>query len=293
MEYVRGSHWVGKKNPDYWDKGKPYLDGYRAIFIQDASAQVAAIRGERAMIQFRGFTPAQRDGLVQALGNKITVQESPWNCSIQVAMNQEKKPFGDKRVRRALSLALDRYAGSKALSRIAIVKDVAGIQVPGTPWATPPEELQKLAGYGTDINAARAEARRLLKEAGAESLSFTLTNRARPAALRAGGHLAHRPVAAGRPQRQAGDPRVRRVAAGAEERRLRGLHQRPVQLHRRARHGPALVPHHVTGQLQPPQGHGDGRPLPAASRAPPTRRSARRSCAPSRSASTTRKCTTS
>jgi len=108
------------------------------------------------------------------------VQESPWNCSIQVAMNQEKKPFGDKRVRRALSLALDRYAGSKALSRIAVVKDVAGIQVPGTPWATPPEELQKLAGYGTDINASRAEARRLLKEAGAEGLSFTLTNRGVP-----------------------------------------------------------------------------------------------------------------
>ena len=180
VEYVRGSHWVGKKNPDYWDKGKPYLDGYRAIFIQDAGAQVAAIRGERAMIQFRGFSPSQRDGLVQALGNKITVQESPWNCSIQVAMNQEKKPFQDKRVRRALSLALDRYAGSAALSRIAVVKDVAGIQVPGTPWATPPEELKKLAGYGTDINAARAEARRLLKEAGVEGLSFTLTNRAVP-----------------------------------------------------------------------------------------------------------------
>jgi len=135
-EYVRGSHWVGKKNPDYWDKGKPYLDGFRAIFIQDSSAQVAAIRGERAMIQFRGFSPSQRDGLVQALGSKITVQESPWNCSIQVSMNQEKKPFGDKRVRRALTLALDRYAGSAALSRIAVVKDVAGIQVPGTPFAT-------------------------------------------------------------------------------------------------------------------------------------------------------------
>jgi len=52
--------------------------------------------------------------------------------------------------------------------------------VPGTPWATPPEELKKLAGYGSDINAARAEARRLLKEAGAEGLSFTLTNRAVP-----------------------------------------------------------------------------------------------------------------
>src|SRR5207237_502247 len=46
-EYVRGSHWISKKNPDYWDKGKPYLDGYRALFIRDNSAQVAAIRGER------------------------------------------------------------------------------------------------------------------------------------------------------------------------------------------------------------------------------------------------------
>jgi len=180
VEYVRGSHWASKRNPDYWDKGKPYLDSYRAIFIPDAGAQVAAIRGERAMIQFRGFSPAQRDQLVQALGSKITVQESPWNCSIQLALNQEKKPFGDKRVRRALTLALDRWEGSKALSRIALVKDVAGIQVPGTPWATPPEELRKLAGYGSDITAARAEARRLLKEAGAENLSLTITNRAVP-----------------------------------------------------------------------------------------------------------------
>jgi peptide/nickel transport system substrate-binding protein len=180
VEYVRGSHWVSKKNPNYWDKGKPYLDGYRALFIRDNAAQVAAIRGERAMIQFRGFTPADRDTLVNALGNKITVQESVWNCTIQLALNQNKKPFDDKRVRRALTLALDRWNGSKAISRIAIVKEVGGIQVPGTPFATPPEELEKLAGYGRDINAARAEARRLLKEAGQENLTFTLTNRAVP-----------------------------------------------------------------------------------------------------------------
>src|SRR5262245_59659782 len=60
VEYARGSHWAGKKHPDYWDKGKPYLDGYRALFIKDSAAQVAAIRGERAMIQFRGFTPSDR-----------------------------------------------------------------------------------------------------------------------------------------------------------------------------------------------------------------------------------------
>ena len=68
VEHVKGSHWVGKKNPDYWDKGKPYLDGYRALFITSSSAQVAAIRGERAHIQFRGFSPADRDAIVSALG---------------------------------------------------------------------------------------------------------------------------------------------------------------------------------------------------------------------------------
>jgi len=180
VEHVKGSHWVGKKNPDYWDKGKPYLDGYRALFITSSSAQVAAIRGERAYIQFRGFSPAERDSLKQALGDKITVQESAWDCILMVAINHEKKPFDDKRVRRALTLGLDRWEGSKALSRIAIVKEVAGVQVPGTPYATPPEELAKLAGYGSDINAARAEARRLLKEAGAEGLSFTFKNRGTP-----------------------------------------------------------------------------------------------------------------
>jgi peptide/nickel transport system substrate-binding protein len=117
---------------------------------------------------------------VSALGPKITVQESPWDCVLMVAMHHEKKPFDDKRVRRALSLALDRHQGSQALSKIAIVRDVAGIQVPGTPYATAPAELEKLAGYGRDINAARAEARRLLKEAGAEGLSFTFKNRGIP-----------------------------------------------------------------------------------------------------------------
>src|SRR3989442_9390643 len=187
VEYQRGSHWVGKKNPDYSDTGKPYLDGYRAIFIRDSAAQVAAIRGERAMIHVRGVTPSQRDQLVGALGNKVTVQESPWNCSIGVTPNQQKRPFDDKRVRRALTLALDPWNGSNALSRVAVGQDVAGMQVPRGPGATPPEELTRLAGYGHDINAARAEARRLLKEAGAEGLSFTLLNRAVPMPYEPGG----------------------------------------------------------------------------------------------------------
>jgi peptide/nickel transport system substrate-binding protein len=180
VEHVRGSHVVGKRNPNYWDKGKPYLDGYRAVFITDTAARVAALKGERVHVEFRGLSPKQRDELVKALGPRITVQESPWNCVLLVALNHDKKPFDDKRVRRALTLALDRYEGSRVLSQIAIVKEVAGVQVPGTPFATPPEELAKLAGYWRDIEKSRQEARRLLKEAGVEGLSFTFKNRGVP-----------------------------------------------------------------------------------------------------------------
>ena len=141
---------------------------------------MAAIPGASAH-HFRGFSPAERDSLVAALGPKITVQESPWDCVLMVAMHHEKKPWDDKRARRALTLALDRYEGSKNLSKIAIVRDVAGVQVPGTPYATPPGELEKLAGYGKDINKNRAEARRLLKEAGVpEGFTFTFKNRGTP-----------------------------------------------------------------------------------------------------------------
>jgi len=178
VEHVKGTRWVGRRNLDYWDRGKPYLEGYQALFIRDDAAQAAAIRSGRADIQFRGFSPAQRDDIVGALGDKIAVQESPWNCGLLVAINHEKQPFGDPRVRRALSLALDRHAAAGVLSKTAIVQDVAGVQVPGSPFATPPAELAKLAGYWRDIRESRSDARRLLAEAGVpDGFAAVLKNR--------------------------------------------------------------------------------------------------------------------
>jgi len=181
VERIQDSHILGRKNPDYWDPGKPYLDGFRAIFIHSPAAQVAALRGQRAHIQFRGITPADRDNLKAVLGDRIKMQESPLNCILLVSINHDKKPFDDKRVRRALTLALDRHQASRSLSKVATVKAVAGVQVPGTPLATPLEELNKLAGYWPDIGKSRAEARRLLREAGVpEGFTFTFKIRGIP-----------------------------------------------------------------------------------------------------------------
>jgi peptide/nickel transport system substrate-binding protein len=173
-----GARITGKKNPNYHHKGQPYLDGFEAIFAKTQTLRVQAIRGDQAAVEFRGLPPKSRDDLVAALGKDITVQESDWNCLLITSPNHERKPFDDARVRRALTLAVDRWGGAPALSKIAIVKTVGGIVFPNHPLAATKEELQQMAGYGPDIKKSRDEARRLLKEAGQENLKFTLANRA-------------------------------------------------------------------------------------------------------------------
>jgi peptide/nickel transport system substrate-binding protein len=76
-----------------------------------------------------------------------------------------------------LSLAVDRWGGSKNLQRIALVKDVGGVMRPGYEFAIGKSDLIRYPGFGENPAAARQEAQRLLKEAGAEKISFKLLNR--------------------------------------------------------------------------------------------------------------------
>jgi peptide/nickel transport system substrate-binding protein len=176
-EYQLGQSISGVRNPDYYHRGLPYLDGFTGIFADKQAVRVSAIRSDRAAIEFRGFPPATRDELQAALGSELTVQESDWNCGNLITPNHQRKPFDDVRVRRALTLAIDRWRGAPALSRISVMKTVGGVGFPGSPLAATRAELEQLAGYWPDIEKSRAEARRLLKEAGAEGLTFELLNR--------------------------------------------------------------------------------------------------------------------
>lgn len=179
VEYVTGSHWVAKKHEGYFRKGRPYLDGYRAIFIRDQGARVSAIRGGRVHAEFRFFPPSSRDDLVRAMGDKLRVQELLGGSTNTVIFNCEQQPFNDPRVRRALSLALDRWEGAKALSRISTAgTEPCGLLRPGEAFAFTEEELTKIAGFSKNIEASRKEARRLLREAGVpDGYSFEFLNR--------------------------------------------------------------------------------------------------------------------
>jgi peptide/nickel transport system substrate-binding protein len=177
VEYVKGSYWRAVRFDQYFRKDRPYLDGYKAIFVRSNTVG-NGLRGGQYDAEFRGRTPQERDQLVAVMKDQVTVQEGPWVIAILLGFNTEHKPFDDIRVRRALTLAIDRWGGSASLGKISLIKDVSGIFRPGASWSLPIRELEQMPGFWRDIAKSREEAKRLLQEAGYPKLKLKLVNRA-------------------------------------------------------------------------------------------------------------------
>ena len=176
--YIHGSTFEGERNPDYFVKDRPYLDGFKFFISTDTSVRAATIRSGRAYIEFRDLPGAEVEAIRKQLGDKVAVQETPVTAAWGVWLNNTVKPFNDVRVRKALTLGIDRYTASRVLYPLNGLKHVGGTMRPGSEWAMPQPELGKLPGFGPDAEKNRAEARRLLAEAGyPNGLKILLKNR--------------------------------------------------------------------------------------------------------------------
>ncbi|MGE0733991.1 MAG: ABC transporter substrate-binding protein [Alphaproteobacteria bacterium] len=175
--HVKGAYHEGVRNEKYFKPGLPYLDGIKGVFVFQSAAAVNALQGNQVQAEFRTISPADRDRLKQAMGDKMRIEESSWTLNILITFNTKKKPFDDARVRRALSMAIDRWTASTALSKTSVLKAVGGVIRPSAEYATPDAELAKLPGFSKDMAKARDEAKKLLKDAGVPDLKFALLNR--------------------------------------------------------------------------------------------------------------------
>jgi peptide/nickel transport system substrate-binding protein len=177
--YVRGSYIEMERNPKYWKKGLPYLDSIKYYIIRDDEARAKAIRADRVEVEFRGFPPAAVEAIKSQMGDKVVVAYPGQPGNWGVAFNVDKKPFDDERVRKAMSLALDRYDMAKTLKPISGLDTPAGPISPDSAYGLKGEELQALPGFGKDHEANLKEARRLLADAGyPDGFKTVLLNRA-------------------------------------------------------------------------------------------------------------------
>jgi peptide/nickel transport system substrate-binding protein len=176
VEHQAGSSWTGKRFDGYFKAGLPYLDGYKAFFVK-SNAVVPGMLGGQFDIEFRGRNPAERDQLMKDGADRMVALEGYWVNDLMIVFNTTRKPFDDVKVRQALSMAIDRWGGSGALSKISIMKHVGGVMRPGYEMALPEAELVKLPGFAKDIAKSREEAKKLLEQAGVKDLKFKLLNR--------------------------------------------------------------------------------------------------------------------
>jgi peptide/nickel transport system substrate-binding protein len=175
-EYRQGQPWVGRRFEGYFRAGQPYLDAFRAVPVEGAATTNALAAGQ-LQAEFRGLTPAQRDRVAASRGERMRFHEGDRISVYVLALNTQRPPFDDVRVRQALTLALDRRVGQATMTRISSVRTAGGFLRPGTRMAATQEELARLPGFGPDIVAARTEARRLLAEAGHPRLNVRMISR--------------------------------------------------------------------------------------------------------------------
>jgi peptide/nickel transport system substrate-binding protein len=154
------------KNPDYFKKGLPYLDGIEFTIIPNRSTAILGFVSGKFDMTFptEVSIPLLKDVKSQAPGAVCAVE--PNNVSTNIIINSSSPPFDNIDIRRALALALDR----KAFISIMFEGqgDVGGTMQPAPAglWAMPKEMLETIPGYGPDINANREEARKLMQKAG-------------------------------------------------------------------------------------------------------------------------------
>ncbi len=176
--HTRGATFEGERNPDYFIKDRPYLDGYKFFISTETSVRAAAIRSGRAYIEFRDLPLSEVEAIRKQLGDKVAVQETSATGWWGISVNNTVKPFNDIRVRKALTLGLDRYTAGRVLYPLTGLKHVGGLMRPGSEWAMADAEVEKFPGFWRDADKSRAEARKLLAEAGyPNGLKVVLKNR--------------------------------------------------------------------------------------------------------------------
>ncbi|MBI2887280.1 MAG: hypothetical protein HYY02_08730 [Chloroflexi bacterium] len=162
-QYSRGTEVLLEKNPNYWNKGRPYLDGIRILIVPDPNTGIAAFRTGQIHIH-NGLNTFDTEKFKSEFGEKMVFERIGTINWGTLFMNTTRKPYDNPKVREALYLAISRQDAIKVVAQGDGL--LGGYMRPGGPWSLPDEEIRRLPGYGEDKTQDLARAKQLLAEAG-------------------------------------------------------------------------------------------------------------------------------
>jgi peptide/nickel transport system substrate-binding protein len=158
-EWVRGSHAVLDRNPNYWDKPKPYVDRVIIRFMTDAAARAAAF--EAGDLDLGGSNPVPLSDMARFKANpKFAVDDRVFaypGSQFQMFFNLDTPILKDKKVREAIAHAIDIDAIVETVFYGYAKKSPSAISVALAPFHDP-----SIKGRAFDV----ALSNRLLDEAG-------------------------------------------------------------------------------------------------------------------------------
>jgi len=154
------------KNPDYWKKGKPYLDAIDWKIVPNRSTRLLGFQsGEFDMTFDSDVTfPLLKD--VKSSKADAVCEARPTNVSSNLLVNRDKEPFNNPDIRKAMVLALDLKAFNDILFQGHALDGATMLPPPAGFWGMPKEMLPSLLGHAPDRDKSMAEARELMKKAG-------------------------------------------------------------------------------------------------------------------------------
>ena len=145
--FVAGQSWEIKRNPNYWQKGVPYLDVVREVGIPEQSSKLAAVQsGSVSLTDAIDFSAVS---VLKSNGLQVIKQDSA--TYFDIAMDETQAPFTDLRVVQAVKLAIDRNKMNLDVFQSLGALTVDNPEPPDSPYYPP-----SLKVPSQDINQAKA-----------------------------------------------------------------------------------------------------------------------------------------
>ena len=159
-EFTPKTRIIWEKNPDYFRKGRPYLDKMEWTLITDLAALLAAYRSGQFDMVAGGIQRNELDGLLKTNPESVVYISDPNFSTFQWGLRLDKPPFNDVRVRRAFSMGFDRQTMIKSGNQ------GDGVVTTNFPWNEVLDKQPQPADFGPFYQFNPAEAKKLLEAAG-------------------------------------------------------------------------------------------------------------------------------